>query len=109
MYRSNWFTPCSLKIASACATSSKPDAAAVEAACQRALHLYDRAIDPNVTLDEIEAAIQSLEAIDPPKAKLDEMARTMGYSQKFKSKADVMKAIRQKILGRKGAFDRPNA
>ena len=33
----------------------------------------------------------------------------MGYSQKFKAKADVLKATRQKIIGRKGAFERPNA
>jgi hypothetical protein len=33
----------------------------------------------------------------------------MGYTQKFKAKADVLKAIRQKIVGRKGAFERPNA
>jgi len=37
------------------------------------------------------------------------MARQLGYSQKFKSKADVVKAIRQKIIGRKGAFERPKA
>jgi hypothetical protein len=33
----------------------------------------------------------------------------MGYSQKFGSKAEVVKAIRQKIIGHKGAFERPNA
>jgi hypothetical protein len=50
-----------------------------------------------------------LQALDPPKARLDELARQMGYSQKFRSKPDVIKAIRQKIIGRKGAFERPNA
>ena len=73
------------------------------------LELYNRAIDPNVTLEQIEAAVQVLAEMDPPKARLDELARQMGYSQKFKSKSDVLKAIRQKIIGRKGAFERPNA
>ena len=33
----------------------------------------------------------------------------MGYTQKFKAKADVIKAIRQKIIGCKGAFESPRA
>ena len=91
------------------AKKGKADPAAVEDACQRTLDLYGKAIDPSVTLEQIEAAMQSLQALDPPKARLDELARQMGYSQKFRSKADVLKAIRQKIIGRKGAFERPNA
>ena len=88
---------------------SKADPAAVDQACQRVLHLYDQAIDPKTTIDDITSAVQALQELDPPKGKLDELARQMGYSQKFKSKADVLKAIRQKMLGRKGAFDRVNA
>jgi hypothetical protein len=91
------------------AKKGKADAAAVEQACQRALDLYGKAIDPNVTVERIEAAVQALQELDPPKARLDELARQMGYAQKFKAKADVLKAIRQKIIGRKGAFERPNA
>jgi predicted transcriptional regulator len=53
--------------------------------------------------------VKTLEQLDPTKAKLDELARTIGYTQKFNAKAAVLKAIRQKILGRKGAFERPNA
>src|SRR5262249_46080283 len=87
---------------------AKPDAAAVDLACQRVLDLYNRAIDPSVTLDEINAGVQALEALDPPAARLAELARKMGYTQKSK-KADAIKAIRQKIVGRKGAFDRPDA
>ena len=45
----------------------------------------------------------------PGKARLDQLAQQMGYSQKFKAKADVLKAICQKIIGRKGPFERPNA
>jgi cellulose biosynthesis protein BcsQ len=76
---------------------------------QRVLELYDKAIDPHVTLNQIEAAIKSLEQNDPTKARLEELARSVGFSQKFKSNAECIKAIRQKILGRKGAFERPNA
>jgi len=60
-------------------------------------------------VDQIETAIKSMEQHDPTRARLDELARGVGFSQKFTSKADVIKAIRQKILGRKGAFERPNA
>lgn len=85
------------------------DPAAVEQACQRILELHGKAIDPSVTVEQIETAIKTLQDLDPPKARLDEMARQMGYSQKFKSKADVIKAIRQKVIARKGAFERPSA
>jgi hypothetical protein len=91
------------------AKKGKADPAALEEACQRVLDLYGKAIDPSVTVEQIEATVQSLQALDPPKARLDELARQMGYTQKFRSKPDVLKAIRQKIIGRKGAFERPNA
>lgn len=89
--------------------AKKPDPALVEQACQRALELYGKAIDPNVTVDQIEEAVRILQDLDPAKARLDQLAREMGYSQKFRSKAETLKAIRQKILGRKGAFERPSA
>jgi hypothetical protein len=91
------------------ARKGKADPAAAEQACQRVLELYAKAIDPSVTVEQIESAVQALQALDPPKARLDELARQMDYSQKFKAKADVIKAIRQKVIGRKGAFERPNA
>src|SRR5262249_47483251 len=91
------------------ARKGKPDPAAIEQGCQRVLDLYAKAIDPTVTVEQIEGAVRALQNLDPPKTRLDEVARQMGYSQKFKSKADVIKAIRQQIIGRKGAFERPNA
>ena len=91
------------------AKKAKADPAAIEQACQRTLDLYGRAIDPSVTLEQIEATVKELQVLDVPKNRLDDLARQMGYSQKFRSKADVLKAIRQKIIGRKGAFERPNA
>ncbi len=87
----------------------KPDPAAVEQACQRVLELYGKAIDPSVTVEQIEVAVNALVDLDPPKARLEDQARQMGYTQKFRAKADIIKAIRQKIVGRKGAFERPNA
>lgn len=87
----------------------KADPGAVDQACQRILDVYGKAIDPAVTMEQIEAAVADLQAIDPAKARLDELAKTMGYGQKFASKEAVIKAIRQKIVGRKGAFERPNA
>jgi hypothetical protein len=87
----------------------KADPAAIDQACQNTLDLYAKAIDPSVTLERIEAAMQALHDLNLTKARLDELARQMGYSQKFKTKVDLLKAIRQKIVGRKGAFERPNA
>jgi hypothetical protein len=72
---------------------AKTDPAVIEQACDRVLNLYAKAIDPSVTLDQIEAAVQTLQGLDPAKARLDELARQMGYTQKFKSKADVLKAL----------------
>jgi hypothetical protein len=91
------------------AKKAKADPAAVERACQHVLDLYAKAIDPSVTPEQIEAGVQALQEADPTRPKLDDLARQMGYTQKFKSKPDVLKAIRQKIVGRKGAFERPGA
>lgn len=87
----------------------KPDPETIELACEQALELYAKAIDPDVTLEQIEEAMQVLRDLDPAKARLDKLARQMGYSQKFKSKPDVLKAIRLRIINRKGAFERPDA
>ena len=87
----------------------KADPASIDQACQRVMEVYGKAIDPSVTVEQIEGVVQALSDLDPAKTKLDELARQMGYTQKFKGKADVLKAIRQRIIGRKGAFERPNA
>jgi hypothetical protein len=91
------------------APRAKADPAAAERACQRVSELYDRAIDPSITVDAIEEGVRSLQEADPPKARLDELTQRFGFSRKFKSKPEALKAIREKILGRKGAFDRVNA
>lgn len=52
----------------------------------------------------MEAAVQEREAPGAPVAKLNKMARSMGHSRDFRSKAEALKAHRQQALGRKGAF-----
>jgi hypothetical protein len=71
--------------------------------------LHNQAIDPNTTLEVIKAAVKALQALDPPRATLDELARKVGLEQKFKKKDDVLRAVRQKILSVKGTWDRKDA
>jgi hypothetical protein len=85
---------------------AKADPAAIDQACLRLLQLYNQAIDPSTTLDAIEAAVKAVKDLDPPRAKLDELAQKIGIGQKFKTKDDVLKAVRQKILSIKGTWDR---
>jgi hypothetical protein len=91
------------------ARKAKADPAAIDQACLRLLQLHIQAIDPNTTLEAIEAAVEALQALDPPKAKLDQLARKVGLEQKFKKKDEVLKAIRQRILSVKGTWDRKDA
>ena len=87
----------------------KADPEAIDQACLRLLQLHNQAINPNTTLEAIETAIKTLQTLDPPKAKLDDLARKVGLVQKFKKKDDVLKAVRQKILSVKGTWDRKDA
>ena len=85
---------------------AKADPAAIEQASAAVVQVYHRAIDPSVTLEQVEGAVKAVQALDPPKAALDELARKVGLVQKFKRKDDVLKAVRQKILSVKGTWDR---
>jgi hypothetical protein len=80
-------------------TKGDPDEAA-----GRLVALYERAADPSVTREEIEAAVKALEALTKPK--LDELARRLQIEHKLRTKADAIKAIGQAVLYRKGAFVR---
>jgi hypothetical protein len=91
------------------AGKTKADPAALDQALLRLVQLYQQAIDPATTLDAVEAAVKSVQDLDPPKARLDELARKVGLEQKFKKKEDALKAVRQKILSLKGAWDRKDA
>jgi hypothetical protein len=91
------------------AGKAKPDPAVIDQASLRLLQLYNQAIDPSTTLEAIEGAVKALQDLDPPKAKLDDLARKVGLEQKFKKKDDVLKAVRQKILSVKGTWDRKDA
>jgi hypothetical protein len=87
----------------------KADPAPIDQACLAVLNLYNRAIDPSVTLDQVEGAIKNLEVLDPPQAKLNDLAKKMEFVQNFRKKADVFKAVRQKILSVKGTWDRKDS
>jgi hypothetical protein len=88
---------------------TKVDPAAIEQACRGVIELYNKAIDPSVTIEQIEAAVKALTDLGPTNKRLVELARQMGYTQNFRKMEDTIKAIRQKIIGRKGAFERPEA
>jgi hypothetical protein len=88
---------------------AKADPAAIDQACLAVLNLYNRAIDPSVTLDQVERAVKNLEALDPTQTKLNDLAKRMGFVQNFKKKAEVLRAVRQKILSVKGTWDRKDA
>ena len=88
---------------------AKADPAAIDQACRRLLQLHNQAIDPSTTLEAIEAATAALQALDAPKAKLDDLARRVGVDRKFGKKDDVLKAVRQKIISMKGVWDRKDA
>jgi hypothetical protein len=91
------------------AAKGKADPAAIDQACLGVLQVYNRAIDPSVTLEQVEAAVKALQVLDPPKAKLEDLAQKMGILRKMKSKDDVLKAVRQTILSVKGTWDRKDA
>jgi hypothetical protein len=91
------------------AGKAKADPATVDQACMAVLTLYNRAIDPSVTVDQVEAAFQALQIVDAPTAKLSDLAKKMGIGQKFKNKDDILKAMRQKIISVKGTWDRKDA
>ncbi len=73
----------------------------------RVFQAYNRAIDPMMTREEIEAAVTDLDGLK--KADLEGLARRMEIVQKFGKIADVVKAIRQKIFDRKGMYERAPA
>jgi ADP-ribose pyrophosphatase YjhB (NUDIX family) len=89
--------------------SPKEISASQDAKLKDALDLFNYATDPRVTVDHIESVLADLAELDPPMKKLQSLLGAMGSVMKFTKKAGAMKAIRHKILGRKGSFDRVNA
>ena len=86
--------------------SKKADSQTISAAIDRVRDLYNRALDPATTRDEIEAACKVLADVDPPKSALDGLAREMLISEKLKSKPVAIERIKQAILLRKGSYQR---
>jgi hypothetical protein len=66
--------------------------------------VYDRTTDPTLTPQEIDAALLLLEGLT--RDGLDEVARGLEITQRHRTKGDVVKAIRQKILDRRESFQR---
>jgi hypothetical protein len=81
-----------------------PDPATVTA---RVKDLHDRAIDPSVTRELVEQEIRSFGGLT--KAQLDLVAAGCGFTQKFKTKDDVLRALINHVMGRKGAYERADA
>ena len=73
-------------------------------AAEHLFDLYNRAADPAVTAEAIEAAVEGLKPLK--KADLDALAQRMEVGRMPRSISDATKAIRQKVLDRKGMIDR---
>ena len=68
------------------------------------LSSYARATDPAVTREQINDTAARREPLS--RKELDAVAERMEIVTKaFKAKGDVLKAIQNKVLGRKGAFE----
>ncbi len=91
------------------AGSGKADAPRVEEMGRRIVDVYHRATDPGVTREVIEAALADLEQLNPTMDRIVDVARQIGISRRITKKADALKAIREVILERKGAFERVHA
>ena len=68
------------------------------------MYLYGRAIDPSVTVEQIEAAVQTLQELDPPKARLDGLARPFfgpRHGDRRLSDPDLLRGSRAPIVTRK--------
>jgi hypothetical protein len=71
---------------------------------ERVRNQYHNAPDPSVTMEEIEATAQELEQLS--EVQLADLAKQVEIDAQFHSRADAIKAIRQKLLERKAATER---
>jgi hypothetical protein len=76
----------------------------VEEALAAIQSLDGRALSPEVTEDAIRAEVGRCEKLSKPQ--LDDLARRFEIERKFTKKDQAIQAIAQKILDRKGAYDR---
>ena len=92
------------------ATARKPagaDPQRLQTALDALRGLYHRALEPDVTVERIQAEVGRL--ADMTKSQLDDLARQFEITRKLQKKDDVLKAIAQRIIDRKGAFERAQA
>jgi hypothetical protein len=76
----------------------------IQTALDTVRRLYHRALEPEITVDFIQAEVGRFAGLSKPQ--LDELAKQFEISRKLKTKGDVLKAIAQRIIDRKGARDR---
>jgi hypothetical protein len=76
----------------------------VEEALSALQQLFNTALSPEVTEDGIKAEVGRCEKLTKPK--VDELVKRFGLERKFPKKDQALKAIEQKIIDRKGAFER---
>ncbi len=88
-------------------TTPRSTTDAVPAAAAKVKDLYERATDPSLSREFIEAEVMALNGLT--KAQLDEVAISVGINQKYPTKAKVLEALIWRIMDRKGSFARSNA
>lgn len=71
---------------------------------ERVRYQFHHAHDATVTREEIEAAVLELGPLS--KTQLEDLASQIEITKKYRSQGDLLKAIRQKLLDRKGDFER---
>ena len=84
-----------------------PDPKRVQTALDALRGLYHRALEPEVTVESIQVEVGRL--ADMKKPELEELARAFEITRKLKNKNEILKAIAQRIIDRKGAVERANA
>jgi hypothetical protein len=76
----------------------------VDAALATFKALFERALEPDVTEDFIHKEVKRYEKLTKPQ--WDDVAKQFGLEKKHPKKDQVIKAIAQRIIDRKGAFER---
>lgn len=70
---------------------------------------YDLATDPSMTVEKLQASVDNLERANLPVAQIRELAQELGIYRSLPNKIEYLKAIRRKVLGRKGSYGRVDA
>jgi hypothetical protein len=82
----------------------KVDPQLVESTCNRVVALYERATDPSTTREQIESAFADLDKLNLTVPQLQEQAKRLNITQKFRAKKDLLHAMKRTVLERRGTF-----